>query len=161
MQNEKTLAIKQVFLSMLVGRNYNSYKSILVICWHRQRDIFACAKVICSLRLQWYSIRRPNSRSEYHSAQAEYHCVAISLAGRRIELKKALATASAFFWSGKRDSNPRQLPWQGSALPTELLPHTSKTNQKPFSPFPNIRGGSYRARTYDPLLVRQMLSQLS
>jgi hypothetical protein len=26
--------------------------------------------------------------------------------------------------SGRWDSNPRQLPWQGSALPTELLPHS-------------------------------------
>lgn len=26
-------------------------------------------------------------------------------------------------WSGKRDSNPRPLPWQGNALPTELFPH--------------------------------------
>ena len=26
-------------------------------------------------------------------------------------------------WSGQRDSNSRPLPWQGSALPTELCPH--------------------------------------
>lgn len=25
-------------------------------------------------------------------------------------------------WSGKRDSNPRPLPWQGNALPAELFP---------------------------------------
>ena len=25
--------------------------------------------------------------------------------------------------SGKRDLNPRPQPWQGCALPTELLPH--------------------------------------
>lgn len=25
-------------------------------------------------------------------------------------------------WSGKRDLNPRPLPWQGNALPTELFP---------------------------------------
>ena len=25
--------------------------------------------------------------------------------------------------SGRRDSNPRHQPWQGCALPTELLPH--------------------------------------
>ena len=28
------------------------------------------------------------------------------------------------FWSGKRGSNPRPLPWQGSALSTELFPHS-------------------------------------
>ena len=33
-----------------------------------------------ALRLQWYFIRLVNSRSEYHSAQAEYHCEAIELA---------------------------------------------------------------------------------
>src|SRR3989339_1289292 len=26
-------------------------------------------------------------------------------------------------WSGKRDSNPRPLPWEGNALPAELFPH--------------------------------------
>ena len=43
-------------------------------------------------------------------------------------------------------SNPRPLAWQASAL----------TN---WATGPN--GGNNRARTYDPLLVRQMLSQLS
>ena len=26
-------------------------------------------------------------------------------------------------WSGRRGSNSRHLPWQGNALPAELLPH--------------------------------------
>ena len=26
-------------------------------------------------------------------------------------------------WSGRRDSDSRPQPWQGCALPTELLPH--------------------------------------
>jgi hypothetical protein len=26
-------------------------------------------------------------------------------------------------WSGIRDSNSRPIPWQGIALPTELIPH--------------------------------------
>ncbi len=51
----------------------------------------------------------------------------------------------ALTWSGKRDSNSRRSPWQGDALP---LSHSRI-------------GGNNRARTYDPLLVRQMLSQLS
>ena len=53
-------------------------------------------------------------------------------------------------WSGKRDSNSRHLPWQGNALP---LSHSRIL-------FKSI-GGNNRARTCDPLLVRQMLSQLS
>ena len=104
-------------------------------------------------------------------------------------------------WSGRRDSDSRPPPWQGGALPTELLPHkvclgaesnhrhadfqstalpaelprhmatrkglepsTSsvtgwRTNQLYYrATFVN---GNNRARTCDPLLVRQMLSQLS
>lgn len=30
---------------------------------------------------------------------------------------------SCSLWSGKRDSNPRPSPWEGGALPSELLPH--------------------------------------
>lgn len=37
------------------------------------------------------------------------------------------------FWSGKRDLNPRPLPWQGNALPTELFPHID--NSLKFSNF--------------------------
>ena len=33
-------------------------------------------------------------------------------------------------WSGKRDSNSRPRPWQGRALPTELLPQTLKNGCK-------------------------------
>ena len=28
-----------------------------------------------------------------------------------------------YVWSGRRGSNSRHLPWQGNALPAELLPH--------------------------------------
>ncbi len=59
---------------------------------------------------------------------------------------------STDIWSGKRDSNPRHSPWQGDALP---LSYSRIFIRTVFS------GGSYRVRTYDPLLVRQMLSQLS
>ncbi len=36
--------------------------------------------------------------------------------------------------SGKRDSNPRHQPWQGCALPTELLPRITSTNIMNCSP---------------------------
>ena len=127
------------------------------------------------------------------------------------------------FWSGRRDSNSRHLPWQGNALPLshsrtytilsfgagdeiyELkgsykLAYISELCERPFSlargasyhwvtpaqplfmsitsyqniicliidvmltgyPLNNgIFGGNNRVRTYDPLLVRQVLSQLS
>jgi hypothetical protein len=38
-------------------------------------------------------------------------------------------------WSGRRVSNSRPIPWQGIALPTELLPHET------------ITGGASRSRT--------------
>ena len=34
--------------------------------------------------------------------------------------------------SGRRDSNPRPQPWQGCALPTELLPQLSNITVKFF-----------------------------
>ena len=49
-------------------------------------------------------------------------------------------------WRPEGDSNPWPLAWQASVL-------TNWTT----GPY----GGNNRARTYDPLLVRQMLSQLS
>jgi hypothetical protein len=33
-------------------------------------------------------------------------------------------------WSGRRVSNSRPQPWQGCALPTELLPHTGTTDYR-------------------------------
>ena len=74
--------------------------------------------------------------------------------------------------SGLRGSNSLPPPWQGGALPDELNPQMAtrmrlelttsamtgrRSNQL------NYRAiyGNNRARTYDPLLVRQMLSQLS
>ena len=63
-----------------------------------------------------------------------------------------LGKPSKLFWSWWRESNPQPADYKSAALP---LSHTSIL-------FPDLYiGGSYRARTCDPLLVRQMLSQLS
>ena len=40
--------------------------------------------------------------------------------------KKSRKQSCSLPWSGKRDSNSRPRPWQGRALPTELLPHYLK-----------------------------------
>ena len=75
-----------------------------------------------------------------------------------------------FQWRG-RESNPRHYELQSYALPTELPSHLTVTTG--FEPVifrvtgerPNqldhATNGRYRDRTCDPLLVRQVLSQLS
>ena len=45
---------------------------------------------------------------------------------RLVPYRLAKAPYINFLWSGKRGSNPRPLPWQGSALSTELFPHLLK-----------------------------------
>jgi hypothetical protein len=48
-------------------------------------------------------------------------------------------------WSGRRDSNPRHLPWQGSALPTEPLPLNLWTLDGRYL---HIRSTKVRVHTY-------------
>ena len=48
-----------------------------------------------------------------------------------------------FVWSGRRVSNSRPQPWQGCALPTELLPHTKPA----LYPLLLLFGGAKRNRT--------------
>ena len=57
---------------------------------------------------------------------------------------------SVLNWRPGRDSNPRPPAWQAGIL-------TSWTTR----PHIYVNGGTNRARTCDPLLVRQVLSQLS
>jgi hypothetical protein len=46
---------------------------------------------------------------------------------RSLYNKKRKPAASFGIWSGRRVSNSRPQPWQGCALPTELLPHSQQT----------------------------------
>ncbi|MDB5791285.1 MAG: hypothetical protein JWQ80_1309 [Massilia sp.] len=58
------------------------------------------------------------------------------------------------FWSGRRVSNSRPQPWQGCALPTELLPLRSPAIDTPF-------GAGEESRTLDLNLGKVALYQLS
>jgi hypothetical protein len=63
------------------------------------------------------------------------------------------------FWSGRRVSNSRPQPWQGCALPTELLPHGALH----FTTFckPQKTGAGEESRTLDLNLGKVALYQLS
>jgi hypothetical protein len=53
-------------------------------------------------------------------------------------------------WSGRRDLNPRPRPWQGRALPTELLPRRKNPPHRPTLPGPcgpsTIGAGAFHFR---------------
>jgi hypothetical protein len=70
----------------------------------------------------------------------------ISLYIKKTPLTCGTKRRFSYMWSWWTDLNPRPADYKSAALPAELHQH---------------HGGSNRARTYDPLLVRQMLSQLS
>src|SRR3989442_15883387 len=76
--------------------------------------------------------------------------------------------------SGKRDSNPRPQPWQGWALPTELLPRASanltaqwgsvyRPRHQPYRPLPPLPpfSGGEADRTPDLVNAIHALPQLS
>ena len=105
-----------------------------------------------------------------------------------LQLYPAKERASNAFWCSETESNCRHGDFQSPALPTELSeqelgrtpykvfglilmatqkglePSTSSVTGWHSNQAELLRrtiGGNYRARTCDPLLVRQMLSQLS
>ena len=61
------------------------------------------------------------------------------------------------FWSGRRGSNSRPQPWQGCALPTELLPLRSTDLRRHLQD----TGAGEEARTLDLNLGKVALYQLS
>lgn len=57
-------------------------------------------------RMKW------SRRSELNRRPADYGSAALPTELRRLRNNRLIKK-----WSGRRDSDPRQLPWQGSALP--------------------------------------------
>lgn len=53
---------------------------------------------------------------------------------QKSENKKRPSKGASFVWSGKRDLNPRHLPWQGNALPLSYS-RISAVLQRPFQVF--------------------------
>src|SRR6185312_2049998 len=65
------------------------------------------------------------------------------------------------YTSGRRDLNPRPQPWQGCALPTELLPHFAPPSGHPLLQTAVLPSGAKGDRTPDLLNAIQALYQLS
>ena len=53
-------------------------------------------------------------------------CV-LNKANKKLAFSKKIPSFSEGIWSERRDSNSRPRPWQGRALPTELLSHYPQT----------------------------------
>ena len=63
---------------------------------------------------------RPCGAADFKSATSTSF---VTLGPVQIKKKGNLMFPSLLVWSGRRVSNSRPQPWQGCALPTELLPH--------------------------------------
>ncbi len=74
------------------------------------------------------------SGSRTHLHGFAVRCIT-ALLSRRAHLKTGSpgglhAIVRRITWSGRRVSNSRPIPWQGIALPTELLPHEANAHYK-------------------------------
>ena len=67
------------------------------------------------------------TRTRFFGEQDFKSCVSTYSTTRASDRKKIHPETSGWIMlSGRRDSNPRPSPWQGDALPAELLPHLYK-----------------------------------
>src|SRR5476649_275317 len=81
-----------------------------------------------------------------------------------LQTKKRTRRSSFTIWSGRRVSNSRPQPWQGCALPTELLPHGvffTSTAQQVHRTCCLNSGAGEESRTLDLNLGKVALYQLS
>ena len=86
-----------------------------------RRDIFAFAKVILRLSRSDILFAINVCKANITRLKAVYHCEAIELAVRQIELKKALAIASAFFSSIRLAASSIASQWY-TAFSRVILP---------------------------------------
>ena len=79
-------------------------------------------------RTSWLEISKMNwsGRRDSHVFAAQIHSSrsrsSLNAPNRRIHPSRVRIVQIQTSWSGRRDSNPRHPPWQGGALPAELLP---------------------------------------
>jgi hypothetical protein len=66
------------------------------------------------------------TRTRFFGEQDFKSCVSTNSTTRAGGKKIHDAKCAMDLQSGRRDSNPRPSPWQGDALPAELLPHLLK-----------------------------------
>ncbi len=68
--------------------------------------------------------RRKTSAKRHHQAYADIISETTSFRSKQ----KSTSEEVLFVWSGIRGSNSLPPPWQGGALPDELIPHLLPTN---------------------------------
>src|SRR3569833_3240032 len=70
----------------------------------------------------------PFGKQDFKSCASTSSATGAPLSGKNhLKIKNSINQwQMEFFLSGRRGSNPRPQPWQGCALPTELLPHNHR-----------------------------------
>ena len=112
-----------------------------------------------SLRSMWNEINPTHVRRRISHGEAIFHARSAfhkSLAGF-ISLKKALAFASAFFWSRLWDSNPQPADYKSAALPIELSRQIWRPGWGSNSRPPAWQAGVLTNWTTGPLVLHRRL----
>ena len=96
-------------------------------------------------------------RSKYFTAELFHLAKPNFTRRRRISLKKALAFASAFFWSRLWDSNPQPADYKSAALPIELSRQIWRPGWGSNSRPPAWQAGVLTNWTTGPLVLHRRL----
>ena len=161
-------------------RDQDAVAAHRVVLQLKERQVRSFAESLCGFPFEFWSGRRvSNSRPQpwqgcalptellpHWSFLLSQKCYFISSA---FYISMTICCSTSFHWSGRRVSNSRPQPWQGCALPTELLPHLEQHYRRNFTTIPAIlfltysknTGAGEEARTLDLNLGKVALYQLS